>query len=42
MHIGSRSLCLPRIAIDRSWQYVLEGRSVQQVTALLLAQGLLH
>lgn len=86
MHIGSRILCLPRIAIDRvlaacsgraqrtaghspspcsrpapsrsprclraiycnitfaegSWQYVLEGRSVQQVTDLLLAQGLLH
>lgn len=86
MHIGSRSLFLPRIAIDRvlavcsgraqrtaghspspcsrpapsrsphclraiycnitfaegSWQYVLEGRSVQQVTDLLLAQGLLH
>lgn len=27
---------------EGSWQYVLEGRSVQQVTDLLLAQGLLH
>lgn len=27
---------------EGSWQYVLEGRSMQQITDLLLAQGLLH
>lgn len=40
--LKARVCVYPGSRLIGSWQYVLEGRSVKQVTDLLLAQGLFH